>query len=334
MRFKTFRTYLAELTTGVPVNGDLLPYYDDTYPDDAKVTDFEAFSDAALVVAVPLPPVDGGVGQILMIDSVAPLVTEWVDPGGIGGPGTGANLTWDAGTSRVISDTGTDATLTAVDGTNPGLMTVAQKTKLDGIETAADVTDAANVTTAGAVMKTTIAAKGDLYAGTANDTVGILTAGTNGKVLAANSAQATGLEWVDSAVLVGGVFATNMKAAAVATAEAATSTSYVDLATSGPAVTCTTGTTVLVLVSVKYYGSPGNAYPSVSPAVSGATTLAAADGHSLHTRVFDAIAGGSYTQAILLTGLTAGSNTFTLKYKVATNGGIFSDRTILVIPLV
>jgi hypothetical protein len=51
--------------------------------------------------------------------------------------GAGANLTWTAATSTVASDTGTDATLTVVDGTNPGLMTVADKTKLDGIATGA-----------------------------------------------------------------------------------------------------------------------------------------------------------------------------------------------------
>ena len=72
---------------------------------------------------------------------------------GAGGGGGGAtNLAWDAATSTVSSDTGTDATLSAVDGTNPGLMSVAQKTKLDGIEALADVTDATNVAAAGAVM--------------------------------------------------------------------------------------------------------------------------------------------------------------------------------------
>jgi len=39
------------------------------------------------------------------------------------------------------------------------------------------------------------AAKGDLAVGTANDTAQVLTAGTNGHVLTADSAQATGLKW-------------------------------------------------------------------------------------------------------------------------------------------
>lgn len=44
-------------------------------------------------------------------------------------------------------------------------------------------------------MATAIAAKGDLVAGTANDTYAALTVGANGTVLKANSAAATGLEW-------------------------------------------------------------------------------------------------------------------------------------------
>ena len=46
------------------------------------------------------------------------------------------------------------------------------------------------------VDKTDIAAKGDLFAGTANDTYGILTAGTNEHRLVADSAETTGLKYV------------------------------------------------------------------------------------------------------------------------------------------
>jgi hypothetical protein len=46
------------------------------------------------------------------------------------------------------------------------------------------------------VKKSTVAAKGDLYAGTANDTVGILTAGANERRLVTDSTQTTGLKYV------------------------------------------------------------------------------------------------------------------------------------------
>lgn len=47
-----------------------------------------------------------------------------------------------------------------------------------------------------AIAKTIVDAKGDLIAATAADTVSRLAVGSNGQLLAANSATATGLEWV------------------------------------------------------------------------------------------------------------------------------------------
>jgi hypothetical protein len=46
-----------------------------------------------------------------------------------------------------------------------------------------------------AIPNTVFDAKGDLIVGTAADTTGKLTVGTNGYYLKANSATATGLEW-------------------------------------------------------------------------------------------------------------------------------------------
>lgn len=48
------------------------------------------------------------------------------------------------------------------------------------------------------------AAKGDLIAGTGNDTAAILTVGTNGKVLSADSGQTTGLNWVSPSGMASG----------------------------------------------------------------------------------------------------------------------------------
>lgn len=63
-----------------------------------------------------------------------------------GGGGGGANLstTRTATTVTVVSDSGTDATIAAADGTNAGVMTAAMKTKLDGIEAGAEVNDSAS----------------------------------------------------------------------------------------------------------------------------------------------------------------------------------------------
>ncbi len=59
-----------------------------------------------------------------------------------------------------------------------------------------DVTIAASGT---GIPASTINAKGDLLAGTSNDTVGLRTVGTNGQVLTADSTQATGLSWATPA---------------------------------------------------------------------------------------------------------------------------------------
>ena len=76
----------------------------------------------------------------------------------LAGAGSGANLSWSASTSIVYSDTGTDATLTVADTTNPGLMSSADFDKvalLSGTNTgdqtnitgnAATVTTNANLT--------------------------------------------------------------------------------------------------------------------------------------------------------------------------------------------
>jgi uncharacterized protein YaiE (UPF0345 family) len=47
-----------------------------------------------------------------------------------------------------------------------------------------------------AIQATSFNAKGDLLSASANDTLAVLSVGSNGRVLTANSATATGLEWV------------------------------------------------------------------------------------------------------------------------------------------
>lgn len=80
----------------------------------------------------------------------------WLDLGVQGGGGGATNLsqTVTSTTVAVNSDTGTDVTIAAADGVNAGVMTATMQIKLAGIEAAADVTDAANVDAAGAVMNT------------------------------------------------------------------------------------------------------------------------------------------------------------------------------------
>jgi hypothetical protein len=112
-----------------------------------------------------------------------------------------------------------------------------------------------------------------------------------------------------------------------------TSTSYVNLADGlNTAVTVGTSTAALVLIycnmSISASGTGLNGW--MSYAVSGATTSAASDDRAM----LRTLTGGErFGISIYHTGLTPGSNTFTLKYRVT--GAItatYSVRRIAVIP--
>ena len=78
----------------------------------------------------------------------------------LSGIATGAEVNVDtditvsegANTVEIQSSTGTNDSIAAATTSAAGVMTATDKTKLDGIETSADVTDAANVRSAGALM--------------------------------------------------------------------------------------------------------------------------------------------------------------------------------------
>jgi hypothetical protein len=115
--------------------------------------------------------------------------------------------------------------------------------------------------------------------------------------------------------------------ATVATEQGTTSGSFTDLATAGPAVTLTTGTKALVIVST-FIGNTSSQC-SMDFAISGATTRSAAD----ETCLFVQNAGSRQSVVNLMT-VTAGSNTFTAKYhSFQSNTATFSNRTITVIDL-
>lgn len=127
-----------------------------------------------------------------------------------------------------------------------------------------------------------------------------------------------------------------LNVATVATSQGVTSATYTDLATVGPQVTVTTGTSVLVIIScgmTQGAGADTNWGINASFDVTGASSVAASDANCLSL-----MNSGSplryASRVVRLTGLTAGSNTFTMKYKRINQGtGTFADRTIMVINL-
>ena len=119
----------------------------------------------------------------------------------------------------------------------------------------------------------------------------------------------------------------------VPTSQSTASTSYTDLATTGPAVTIATGTTALVTISALMYANTAPNDIFMTFAVSGATTIAASSNEAY--RISTAAATGAcYSRTYKFTGLTAGNNTFTCKYKIAGGAnGNFQDRDITVVGL-
>lgn len=119
----------------------------------------------------------------------------------------------------------------------------------------------------------------------------------------------------------------------VTDSETTASTSYTDLATAGPAVTVTTGTTAVVVVGARLINTTAGENTYASYAVSGASTSAADDDRAFMFTcpVANYSTGGS--NVVMHTGLTAGSNTFTMKYRVTGNTGTADNRRLTVIPL-
>jgi hypothetical protein len=162
-----------------------------------------------------------------------------------------------------------------------------------------------------------------LYASAAN-TLARLGIGTTGQVLTV----AAGLpSWANAPASIPA-----NSTARVDTYQSTTSTSYTDLATSGPAVTITTGTRALVIWNTEFYGSTAGRIPMVSPAISGASTVAASNPRASVFANYnsDELKFGNAT---IFTGLTAGSNTFTLKYRVNSGTANFGNREIIVIDM-
>ncbi len=112
------------------------------------------------------------------------------------------------------------------------------------------------------------------------------------------------------------------------TAESGTTTSasYTPTTTLGtnPSVTLVTGTTVVLSYNALLSNTGAN-NTWLAIAVSGATTRAAND---LECLVMGTVSGLTLGRTLVLGGLTAGTNTFTMNYKVTAGTGSFAWRSL------
>ena len=122
------------------------------------------------------------------------------------------------------------------------------------------------------------------------------------------------------------------QAALVSANESTSSSSYGDLTTVGPSVTVTCGTTVLISIYSSLQSITASALPHMSYAISGSTTVAAADAQAVSFQSATAGQSARIGMTFLRTGMTPGSNTFTAKYRANGGTGGFVDRRITVVP--
>lgn len=193
---------------------------------------------------------------------------------------------------------------------------------------------AAKLAATAAIQPTIVDAKGDIIAATAADTVARVAVGTNGQVLTADSTQAAGVKWATPSPA--GIIAAD--SATVATSESTTSGTFTDLATAGPSVTLTTGTSAIVTITADLGQDPGSGHVTIAGvAVSGATTIAATSNYTIQANgdLIDDPNTGTYTSTFKISGLTPGSNTFTMKYRSSAGGAksYYENRHITVLAL-
>jgi hypothetical protein len=177
-------------------------------------------------------------------------------------------------------------------------------------------------------MATAIDAKGDLIGGTGADTFARLAVGANGTVLTADSGETTGLIWATPAALA--------PASATGSGTATSSTTSATYVDTSAAATLTTGTKALVLIGATVaFNNSSEESTFISFKVSGATTSAATDARG--AQFFTSAANRpkvGLSRAILITGLTAGSNVFTLQIRVsAGTGGVDTGYNVAVIDM-
>lgn len=186
----------------------------------------------------------------------------------------------------------------------------------------------------------------DLTSVASDDTLAVVDASTatTKEATVANIAAAIPASTITTAMIAGDAVTPDKMDFGAQTAEetgtgTTTSTSYTATLSGSPgtnpsvSVTVPASGCVLVCFSAQVHNDTAGSRLSVSYAVSGANTVAATDSKNLHFRSGTAAQAAEFGVTHLLTGLTPGSTTFTLQYRVNANTGTFLNRKLTVIPI-
>lgn len=118
----------------------------------------------------------------------------------------------------------------------------------------------------------------------------------------------------------------------IQTSESTSETSYADLTTVGPSVTCVTGTKAIYMMSARISNNGSSNSTRASIEISGATSIEAGDAREL-TLDLPTTDQNKVGTCYFEDGLTPGTNTFTMKYRVTAGTGTFAERHLIVIAL-
>lgn len=169
--------------------------------------------------------------------------------------------------------------------------------------------------------------KGDLfvYDGSSLIRVGV---GADNEVLTAASAEAAGVKWAAGGGS-GGLYS-DAGSDRIETNESTTGSSFADLTTVGPQVTLDVTNAGVAVISIHTFLQQGTSGQTAiaSFELSGANTLSASDDRSVLTRSVDLDERAGRWR---LTGLSAGTTTFTMKYRSSSSStASFRRREMIV----
>lgn len=120
--------------------------------------------------------------------------------------------------------------------------------------------------------------------------------------------------------------------ASVNVSETTTSTTFVNLTTSGPSVTCTTGSSAMIIMSAEINNNTASQAGRVGCDISGATTESPDTNFCLRQETNGTAEFQQCSLVRLHKTLTPGVNTFKLMYLASGGTAAFNFRNIAVIP--